>query len=42
MLYSVIFRIRLLSLEFFSVDLGKGFCEDLLIKRFTAMRNLAC
>jgi len=41
MLYSVIFRIRLLSPEFFSVGLGKGFCEDLLMKRFTAMRNLA-
>lgn len=42
MLYSIIFRIRLLSPEFFSVVLGNGLCEGLLMKRFTAMRNLAC
>jgi hypothetical protein len=42
MLYSIIFRIRLLSPEFFSVGLGKGFCEDLLMKRFTALKNMAC
>jgi hypothetical protein len=34
MLYSIIFRIRPLSSEFFSTGVGKGFCEDLLMKRF--------
>ena len=42
MLYSVIFRIRLLPPEFFSDGLGKGLCEGLLTKRFRAMRNLTC
>jgi hypothetical protein len=35
-------KFRLLSLESFSIVPGKGLCEDLLTKRFTTMRNLAC
>ena len=42
MLYFIPFRlkIRLLSPELFSSVLGKGLCDGLLTKRFTATSNL--